>query len=196
VCYLKDTWRIALDNIEKEGDIYATLAAADVPHTAKMLCAGDVWSSDSERQETLTPRFERKKAGAGSKDCKIIPHIHYRIVLSTIGKPLSKFKTTKQLCEVLRDAIKAHEKAYEIARILHRDVSFGNILITIDGSGILIDWDMCRDRDSLCDARRPNRTGTWPFMSVALLTNPQLSQGLSDDCESFLWVLVYTIMRY
>ena len=38
----------------------------------------------------------------------------------------------------------AHRDAYIKARILHRDVSAGNILITEKGSGILIDWDLSK----------------------------------------------------
>jgi len=38
----------------------------------------------------------------------------------------------------------AHRDAYSKARILHRDVSAGNILITEKGGGILIDWDLSK----------------------------------------------------
>ena len=39
--------------------------------------------------------------------------------------------------------IVAHGAAYEEAKVLHRDVSGGNVLIDQNGQGILIDWDMC-----------------------------------------------------
>ena len=35
------------------------------------------------------------------------------------------------------------DAAYEDAKVLHRDVSGGNVLIDKDGEGMLIDWDMC-----------------------------------------------------
>ena len=38
----------------------------------------------------------------------------------------------------------AHTAAYDKTRILHRDVSAGNILITDNGGGILIDWDLSK----------------------------------------------------
>ena len=54
----------------------------------------------------------------------------------------------------------AHTLAYEKARILHRDVSAGNILITDNGSGILIDWDLSKKVMPGADAkpRRHSRT--------------------------------------
>jgi len=50
--------------------------------------------------------------------------------------------------------------AYEKAQILHRDVSAGNILITDNGSGILIDWDLSKKVTPDVDAkpRRHSRT--------------------------------------
>jgi RIO-like serine/threonine protein kinase len=48
----------------------------------------------------------------------------------------------------------AHKEAFEKARILHRDISVGNILITEDGRGILIDWDLCKRVKSLVNGAR------------------------------------------
>jgi serine/threonine protein kinase len=39
----------------------------------------------------------------------------------------------------------AHWVAYNRAKILHRDISVGNILISADGErGLLIDWELCK----------------------------------------------------
>ena len=47
-----------------------------------------------------------------------------------------------------------------MTHILHRDVSAGNILITEEGSGILIDWDLSKKIIPDADAkpRRYSRT--------------------------------------
>ena len=40
-------------------------------------------------------------------------------------------------------AFTAHDHAYFDARVLHRDISLGNIFIIDEGRGLLIDWDLC-----------------------------------------------------
>jgi RIO-like serine/threonine protein kinase len=61
----------------------------------------------------------------------------------------------------------AHTAAYNKTQILHRDISAGNILITKEGTGILIDWDMSKkvkvrvdadDADADAKPRRHSRT--------------------------------------
>ena len=37
--------------------------------------------------------------------------------------------------------------AFVDAGVFHRDASFGNIMIGLDGGGRLNDWDLCRDVD-------------------------------------------------
>ena len=67
------------------------------------------------------------------------PYVHYQLVLETVGMPLNGFKSTRQLCKVIRDAVIgegashallyklntliAHTNAYNNSQILHRDVT-------------------------------------------------------------------------
>ncbi|KAF8883701.1 hypothetical protein BD779DRAFT_1674409 [Infundibulicybe gibba] len=39
--------------------------------------------------------------------------------------------------------------------------------------------------------RQHDRTGTWQFMSIKLLTDPASRHELQDDLESFFWAVVY-----
>jgi thiamine kinase-like enzyme len=48
----------------------------------------------------------------------------------------------------------AHKQAYEWAKILHHDISAGNIILTDDRKGILIDWDLCNCMKNLANVER------------------------------------------
>ncbi|EIW58065.1 uncharacterized protein TRAVEDRAFT_106533, partial [Trametes versicolor FP-101664 SS1] len=70
-----------------------------------------------------------------------------RFVVDTVGRPLSKFGSTKELAVVLRDAIRGHQLVMERSGILHQDVSSSNILIVQEphehphSQGFLHDFD-------------------------------------------------------
>ncbi|KAH9961812.1 hypothetical protein BC827DRAFT_1267471 [Russula dissimulans] len=207
--FLKDFWRTDRPGVQKEGDVYRELHDAQVPNIPVFGPAGDVPLSPDHVnvlpravQRTKTQDYV-KGSGLGHEWClgrpRVFPQVHYRMVLETLGQPLKTFKSTRQLCEVIRDAILAHSVAYEKTRILHRDVSAGNILITEEDSGILIDWDLSKKVMPEVDAkpRKYSRTGTWQFMSAARLIDPITRRhNLADDLESFLWVLLYQVTKH
>ncbi|KAI0066541.1 hypothetical protein BV25DRAFT_1397382, partial [Artomyces pyxidatus] len=202
--YLKDSWRIALPEMTPEGEIYRRLHQHNVPNIADFRCAGDVqWQTGfapkkaiSHMQATVTHFYRNEHWACYSRT--LIPHIHYRLSLDTIGRPLKTFKSTKQLCSAIRDAIQAHASAVTDAMVLHRDISAGNILFDKDGKGVLIDWDMSKIIDpAVADNRRQSwRTGTWQFISAARLLNPDKVHEVSDDLESFVHVLLYHLLLY
>ncbi|KAI0296764.1 hypothetical protein B0F90DRAFT_1939257 [Multifurca ochricompacta] len=206
--YLKDFWRTDLPGIEKEGDIYHKLHDAQVPNIPRLGAAGDVPLSPEctattsfVAQRTRTQDYLRIPGGEHEwcpGQPHVDPYVHYRLVLETLGKPLSTFKSTRQLCEVIRDAIVAHSAAYERAQILHRDVSAGNILITEEGTGMLIDWELSKQEHKGVEEgpRQHSRTGTWQFISISRLREPRYTaHEVSDDLESFFWVLLYQIAK-
>ena len=90
---------------------------------------------------------------------------HYRSVLVDVGHDLRTFSSVKQLVKVIHDATigkcmfssrrgyltsnnVAYDHAFFGAGVLHRDISIGNITISDDGTGLLIDWDLCKDTNS------------------------------------------------
>jgi hypothetical protein len=92
-CLLKDTWR--LDVYHQESETYRKLHQHQVPNIANVLAAGDV---------------PGQRCGYPSPDW-IVPsnatfrrHIHYRIVLDVVGKPINRFESTHALVGYVRDA--------------------------------------------------------------------------------------------
>jgi len=109
--YLKDFWRVDHPEIQKEGDVYRELHGAEVRNIAKMGRAGDVRSTTNDGQIRASVDVQRTRTHdyldhpwcPGRPMVK--PYIHYRLVLETVGMPINRFKSTRQLCEVIRDAI-------------------------------------------------------------------------------------------
>ncbi|KAI0806764.1 hypothetical protein C8Q74DRAFT_1341797 [Fomes fomentarius] len=139
---------------------------------------------------------------------------HYRLVVEEVCLPLCDFTNGKQLMTIVRDCVEAHAEAYKKAKIIHRDVSAGNILIcpTVirdekDGKlrvvwrGILSDWELSKSLVPEGDqeqARQPVRThqGTWQFRSAYILDNPEEPVTIADEIEAFHHVSLYNSLRY
>ncbi|KMP09338.1 hypothetical protein CIHG_06230 [Coccidioides immitis H538.4] len=101
-----------------------------------------------------------------------------------------------ELLEALRDAIKAHRSLYSKGKILHRDISENNIIITeatqYGHAGMLIDMDLAKElgtgRSGACC-----RTGTMEFMTIDVLLNTD--HTYQHDLESFFYVLIWQCAR-
>jgi len=137
--YLKDFWRTNLKGIQKEGDVYRELHDAQVPNIPILGRAGDVPVSPDHAstalfaaQRTRTHEYV-KESGLGHERCPgrpdVEPYVHYRLVLETLGRPLNKFKSTRQLCEVIRDAIVGEECNFLLffSLLKLRDSSYGGL---------------------------------------------------------------------
>ncbi|KAH8713512.1 hypothetical protein HC256_006658 [Beauveria bassiana] len=119
------------------------------------------------------------------------------IVISPAGRVISDFSTIRELLEALRDAIRAHRSLYLQGRILHRDISSNNIIITrpdqADGfKGMLIDLDLAKERNSGPSGAR-HQTGTVQFMAIEVLRG--VDHTYRHDLESFFYVLIWMCAR-
>jgi len=109
--YLKDFWRVDHPEIQKEGDVYRELHEVGVRNIAKMGRAGDVRSTINDGQICASVGVQRTRTQdyLNHSWCPgrpvVEPYVHYRMVLKTVGMSLNRFKSTRQLCEVIRDAI-------------------------------------------------------------------------------------------
>lgn len=174
--FLKDTWRAIQKDYSKEGDVYDKLAKAAVPHVACVPAHGD-----------LPGRWQTTCIGSLKHIDLINRHIlerfpyrqHYRMVVDVVARRLTDFKRSKEVVIAIRDAIlgkltllisglvfhtvTAWLAALEQAKIDHRDISIGNIMIVeVDEevSGILTDWErgVALDSPAACGTRRVVRT--------------------------------------
>ncbi|OSD00254.1 hypothetical protein PYCCODRAFT_1437607, partial [Trametes coccinea BRFM310] len=103
-------------------------------------------------------------------------------------------------------ASRSHEDAYKKAKIIHKDISVGNILmIPPDGKngktayqGLLADWELSKRLDDYqAEACHPDRTrGTWQFMSVHIQDHPHAQVEIANELVSFLYVIIYCAIRY
>ncbi|KAF8871861.1 hypothetical protein CPB85DRAFT_1445295 [Mucidula mucida] len=198
--FMKDYWREESLRTRPEAEIYDILAEKKVPHVATMVVGGDV---EGMRTKTHEPRLQLSSAYPPTirKYFRLENPLQcHRLFLDTIARDLSAFGNCKVLVNCIADAMEAAQCAFDLARILHRDISSGNIMITPTHEGLLIDWDLCIVLDFEGHTHRPGRTGTWQFMSINLLQGGKDKQSvvhtLDDDRESAFWVLVYVALRY
>ncbi|KAI9567163.1 hypothetical protein HD554DRAFT_2024342 [Boletus coccyginus] len=190
--YMKDTWRFLSDSpdveVMPEHEIYEILHHHGTPNIPAHVAGGDVDGGRTQTQELADAPWLCVRP-------RISPYQHYRLVHRIVGRPLFKFECTKQLVTAVFNALQAHSHAFKIAKILHRDISAGNIILTDEGKGLLIDWELAKMMDE-GGSRRPDRAGTWQFMSANLLWNPGKMHTLTDDLESFLHVLGWMMLCY
>ncbi|KAL2888420.1 Protein kinase domain protein [Ceratocystis lukuohia] len=123
--------------------------------------------------------------------------IYSCLVVSPAGRAISDFRTIKELLESERDAVKAHRSLYVTGKILHRDISPNNIIITNPETangfkGMLIDLDMAKVLDSEPSGAQ-HRTGTMQFIAIEVLRKKD--HTYRHDLESFFYVLIWMCAR-
>jgi hypothetical protein len=144
--------------------------------------------------------------------------VHTRVVLER-GLSIRKWRTrqpspTLSLLRCMRDAIRGHYSLLTRGKILHRDISINNIMMTNyfttagksrrdDGfEGFLIDLDLALELGpgSVAASGAPERTGTFEFLSLEALewardSSPSTRNGFLhcyyDDLQSFFFVFLY-----
>ena len=120
------------------------------------------------------------------------------LIVSPPGRAINQFESIGEYLKACRDAIKGHQSLYEAARILHRDVSQNNVIITnakndTDPKGMLIDLDLAKELNCGPSGAR-HRTGTMQFMAIDVLEGHTHTYG--HDLESFFYVFLWIIIRH
>ncbi|KAI9863684.1 MAG: hypothetical protein M1813_003707 [Trichoglossum hirsutum] len=120
------------------------------------------------------------------------------LVVSPPGRAIKEFRSILELLEAFRDIIKGHRSLYQVGKILHRDVSINNVIITDakkeeDPRGMLIDLDLAKEMGSGPSGAR-HRTGTMEFMAIEVLEcKPHTYR---HDLESLFYVFLWVIIQY
>ncbi|PCH36481.1 hypothetical protein WOLCODRAFT_146288 [Wolfiporia cocos MD-104 SS10] len=194
--FLKDTWRS--ENARAEHEVYVHLWKCGVQHIATPLSGGDV--RDDAIQKTRSQECDPRLQG----------RVHYRLIVLEVGKPLKEYEEEFSMVMFIEQALQAHRDAWTKANVAHCDVSSENIMIDVDPANakldkkgnkipcaFLNDWDLCKFRDELGSGpTQTTRSGTWQFMSGALLRYPSKQHELSDDLESFIYVIYWLALRF
>ncbi|SZF00766.1 unnamed protein product [Blumeria hordei] len=128
-----------------------------------------------------------------------------RIVITPRGHSLRSCKTIMQFLVVIRDAIVAHRRLYVEKKILHGDISDGNIILAKVGGkiqGMLIDLDHAEMVGPPHDANDNfSLTGTMKFMALERLQHASKSKltikrTFHHDLESFFYVFIVGCITY
>ncbi|KAG6808091.1 hypothetical protein H0H93_000586, partial [Arthromyces matolae] len=147
VVLLKDTWRVVSASLQPEHEIYTKLHANNVPHILEVITAGDV-GTEGDKDPNHTTQTKAWLSVTHQK-LNIRDLQHYRIALEYVPFRVDQFQHVRQPIMAIRDAARAHGIAATVAKVLHRDISVGNIMFKIDGNGkvfgYLIDWDLSLD---------------------------------------------------
>jgi hypothetical protein len=99
------------------------------------------------------------------------------------------------------DSTIGHQNLLQQKKILHRDISTGNVLITEDeNEGFLIDLDHAIRVDRKRPSGAKGRTGTRAYMSIGLLlqwdNERRQPHSFMDDLESMFWLLFWICIHY
>ncbi|KAI0357827.1 hypothetical protein OH77DRAFT_1398469 [Trametes cingulata] len=202
--FLKDTWRTPR---EREGSVIATLNKAGVRNVPRFVAHGDVHPrsilpkhkhSSTQIHRTKTDRFDSQPWACriNGESIRVSSHIHYRLILGTVGYGLKRFRGTHELLHATYDVFQAMRDAYDKDSRVHRDISTGNIILVKEPDsdtrrGYLIDWETSSRVDDHGRSLDSARTGTWKFMSIKVLSKPEEPHVFEDDMESLLYVVLY-----
>ncbi|KAF8460990.1 hypothetical protein BDZ91DRAFT_383321 [Kalaharituber pfeilii] len=193
-----------------EGDLYKQAHSKGVIGLARCL-AYDVYRDihDSVRYGIIPQSFYRQ--GSSSTDFwNYTSHmakynrVYTRLILHPQGSPLHDITSAHELAHGLLAGFIGHASLYFQGQILHRDISPSNIVYTeeplavTDPSftaglpalhGCLIDLDHAIEFPALVASGANDRTGTYPYMAINILTGRD-EHRYRHDLESFLYVLL------
>ncbi|KAJ2813949.1 hypothetical protein H4S07_000292 [Coemansia furcata] len=210
-CYiLKDSWQLVAthlddpdlhDEIRMLRDIQEALDKVECKGGVlqHLVCGGTVAVNATRDSTELVlgtelDKYMRWTAIHGAKPTTLTHRLHRRMVSGPIGIPLHKIHNDRDAAATVAGAMSVHDTIMRHAKILHRDISFGNVLAVrqADGTvrGMLIDFDNSVAPNEKRNQKHPGRVGTMPFMSIANLEGIDVARTSLDDWEAALTLLM------
>ncbi|KAF5364524.1 hypothetical protein D9757_011323 [Collybiopsis confluens] len=128
----------------------------------------------------------------------ISPSVSFDRMLSNVDTA-DELKTPEEAAQVFYDILQVHCWLYTEARILHRDLSMGNILFRRVGGkvyGVLNDFDLSSFLPLRDEPSSQWRTGTKPYMAYDLLTNWREGPLYRHDLESLFYIMLILCCHY
>ncbi|CAD6500923.1 BgTH12-06627 [Blumeria graminis f. sp. triticale] len=146
----------------------------------------------------------------GTSELSIVYRNRQKIYIATKphGRSIGEETTALELLQGIRDVILAHISLFKEVRILHRDVSINNIILTDTAVnngryGLLIDLDLAISlNDVNSEQNRQTMTGTMEYIALRILqaniyeTGKGYKHTYRHDLESFFYVLVSACIRF
>ncbi|KAI0669656.1 hypothetical protein C8Q78DRAFT_930077, partial [Trametes maxima] len=204
--FLKDVWRVDCAGIRKEGDMLGFLNEREVQNIPTKVCHGDV--DPLFPQTTVSQEVWKAGHPKDVDECPLKTHTHYRLVVREVCIPMDAFENGRQLIFLISRCIGAHRDAYQQG-VIHRDISDGNVLIDVKESvdehgnfkqkfdSLLTDWELSKNLTDVSDtSRQRGHIGTWQFLSVNMLRDPEKKITIQDELESFFYLVLYYAIRY
>ena len=166
--------------------------------------AGDCFNNSQPPQPPQPPQPSQPSQAVQPANNCFINRVFSCLAVSPAGRPLDKYNSIKELLCCFRDAIKAHRSLFMDGKILHRDISLNNIIITdpkdANGfTGMLIDLDLATSIDISGKNKRSGArkmTGTLKYMAIEVVefafrdAQRDLEHTYRHDLESFFYVFL------
>ncbi|KAJ3935265.1 MAG: hypothetical protein NXY57DRAFT_518158 [Lentinula lateritia] len=116
-------------------------------------------------------------------------------------QPLMSLKSSKEYAQVFYDVVQCHYWGWKYPRILHRDISIGNIMVREKDRlkcGVLNDWDLAIWLNEWKEGSTSKfRTGTKPYMAYEQHSSEwQGPHRFRHDLESVFYVILLLVSLY
>jgi len=100
--FMKDSWRLDLPGVPKEGDVYSNFKVYGVPNVPRCSNSGDI--GDDTYHATRTNRIVNENWISPYK-YNFTEHRHYRLILDDVGLPLDRFNCSREMVRAVRAAL-------------------------------------------------------------------------------------------